>query len=718
MNSKLLSKLNLFPNKLLALKAILLSGFLTVLIKFFGLIKEAVLANYFGVSNFLDIYILSMLTLLFFVNPIAGTIGTLLTQKFIEVKFRSKNIGAGLYRESCKYTAILIISVVFAQLFIIQLSQHKNFFNYPIFELGSTELFVLAPIAFFSSIAIINGAVLTAKKKFAVFSIIPALVPLSIIFCVTFDVAGNLFVSLLIGTVGGFGLEMIFGTIALLPSWKQFSKSVSADFELKLKEIKAGFPPLFAASLIMGGCVVVDQLMAAMAGEGAVSVVSFGSRLTLGLLSVVGTIWIILFPFFSEMVVKDQHQRLKRFFIYSLALGTLALVPFCSVLVMCSEDIIRILFERGAFNSEDTLLVSKLQIFYLMHIPFYMICMLSMRVANSYQRQKIILFINTITLITNIFLNVIFMKYFGVVGIAAATFLSYSIMACVWIFVVMLIFNKQRAPIFSTNKLNPLDFLKNCKAILLFVWKQIFKNPFFLLIYFSKGKMFIVKLSQFTKSRSLAFLLNLVESFWANIDAKSLGSTPKVLFVDLGANLGQGFRWFKKYYRGVNITFELFEPNPFCCEKLHKLPEISSGDVKLINAAVSDFSGVAPLFGISSNKRERFSVGGTLIEGHSSAFVESFGNNSVEVKVVDFSEYLRQKKNIFEKIVVKMDIEGAEIQLLESLIETGMINAIDILYVEFHSRFQGAHAKKTKEREDEIINKLSMIPQFKLRKWH
>ena len=39
--------------------------------KIFGLIKEAVLANYFGVSGQLDIYILAMLVWLFFVNPVA-----------------------------------------------------------------------------------------------------------------------------------------------------------------------------------------------------------------------------------------------------------------------------------------------------------------------------------------------------------------------------------------------------------------------------------------------------------------------------------------------------------------------------------------------------------------------------------------------------------------------------------------------------------------------
>ena len=35
----------------------------------------------------------------------------------------------------------------------------------------------------------------------------------------------------------------------------------------------------------MSGCLIVDQTMAVLAGEGAVAMISFGNRLTLGLLS-------------------------------------------------------------------------------------------------------------------------------------------------------------------------------------------------------------------------------------------------------------------------------------------------------------------------------------------------------------------------------------------------------------------------------------------------
>ena len=66
-----------------------------------------------------------------------------------------------------------------------------------------------------------------------------------------------------------------------------------------------------------------------------------------------------------------------------------------------------------------------------------------------------------------------------------------------------------------------------------------------------------------------------------------------------------------------------------------------------------------------------------------------------------------------------MDIEGAEVDLLENLIETKMIHKIDVLYVEFHSEYQSRKFSNiTKNREDKIINNLSKIPNLKFRIWH
>ena len=49
------------------------------------------------------------------------------------------------------------------------------------------------------------------------------------------------------------------------------------------------------------------------------------------------------------------------------------------------------------------------------------------------------------------------------------------------------------------------------------------------------------------------------ERLWARYDSFWIYKDHKVLFIDLGANLGQGFTWFKRYFHQPNIFFELFE---------------------------------------------------------------------------------------------------------------------------------------------------------------
>ena len=52
----------------------------------------------------------------------------------------------------------------------------------------------------------------------------------------------------------------------------------------------------------------------------------------------------------------------------------------------------------------------------------------------------------------------------------------------------------------------------------------------------------------------------------------------------------------------------------------------------------------------------------------------------------NFSEFLNQfDGNTY--LVVKLDIEGAEYEVLENIITSGMINKVNELYVEFHDNF-------------------------------
>lgn len=208
------------------------------------------------------------------------------------------------------------------------------------------------------------------------------------------------------------------------------------------------------------------------------------------------------------------------------------------------------------------------------------------------------------------------------------------------------------------------------------------------------------------------------EHIFVKKDASSLKLSDKVLFLDLGSNLGQGYKWFKKYYNHLNIKFELFEPNPFCCDELKKIPEIKSGKVILHDIGVGVSSGRYNLYGLDSKEGGRFAQGGSVIKEHNSDLYEVMEDNAIKVNLIDFSSYLAGVSSKFDKIIVKMDIEGAEVDLLEHLIKERTIDHISFLYVEFHSQYQViSQSMITRKRERKILKLLSQR-NLKVRIWH
>lgn len=217
-----------------------------------------------------------------------------------------------------------------------------------------------------------------------------------------------------------------------------------------------------------------------------------------------------------------------------------------------------------------------------------------------------------------------------------------------------------------------------------------------------------------------SYLHSFKEHFYTYKDSNFLKKKSKnILFVDLGANLGQGYTWFSSYYNSPNIFFELFEPNPYCFSELQKLPDVKNGKVKTHNVGVGPNAGSFKFYGISDEEGGKFSEGGSILKDHNSHNYQKHYNTDVIVQIINFSDYLQKKANEFETIVVKMDIEGAEVDLLEKMINDESIKLISYLYVEFHSQYQELlKSKITKKRENNIINRIRLMNSTNIRIWH
>ena len=125
----------------------------------------------------------------------------------------------------------------------------------------------------------------------------------------------------------------------------------------------------------------------------------------------------------------------------------------------------------------------------------------------------------------------------------------------------------------------------------------------------------------------------------------------------------------------------MFEPNPYCVEKLEKLDDVVVGKVKLHPAGVGVTDGLFNFFGLGVGEQSgKYSQGGSLLETHNSNSYVASKDKSMKVKVIDFASYLESKSAEFDKIIVKMDIEGAEVELLEVLLKQKSKTHVDSMW--------------------------------------
>lgn len=158
----------------------------------------------------------------------------------------------------------------------------------------------------------------------------------------------------------------------------------------------------------------------------------------------------------------------------------------------------------------------------------------------------------------------------------------------------------------------------------------------------------------------------------------------KKIFIDCGAHEGESIRTFRKLYKDAN-EYELhsFEANP----DLFKYFEGDSEITKLSNFtfhpyAVWKHDGVVNFYKDTSSNNSR---SGSSINSKK----QNLEKEPISAPCIDLAKWITSNYSITDYIVLKLDIEGAEYELVEHLIAKNAFAYVDILYIEFHSRKLG-----------------------------
>jgi putative peptidoglycan lipid II flippase len=292
-------------------------------------------------------------------------------------------------------------------------------------ELTRKLLYTLLPWVVLSGIAAMASSVLNAGEKFALPAVIPVLTPSVTIVLILLTARRIGAFSLATGAAVGSLLEAAT-LVYLLMAHGTRLRFKWTGFDDNLRNVLKQYAPMLAGSFLMGSTTVVDQSMAAMLAPGSVAALNYANKIVnMVLTTAAPALSTAVLPYFSKMVAVADWQgcrhTLKR---YSL-LVTSAAVPFTLLLITFSKPLVKLIYQRGAFTAADTALVSTVQIYYSLQVPFFIWSMLFVRFLSSVRRNDLLMYASAVNLAIDVTMNLILMKPLGVGGIALSTSLVY-----------------------------------------------------------------------------------------------------------------------------------------------------------------------------------------------------------------------------------------------------------------------------------------------------
>ena len=156
------------------------------------------------------------------------------------------------------------------------------------------------------------------------------------------------------------------------------------------------------------------------------------------------------------------------------------------------------------------------------------------------------------------------------------------------------------------------------------------------------------------------------------------------IFIDCGYNMGNVTDLFQEKNK-QNYEYFAFEANPYIYKKVKSRHPFC----KLENKAVWIKDSTVPFYVIELDKNEsksRFMSGASTLNKKKAEWNELGHRKQIEINVdcIDFSSFILNNFDRKDEIIVKMDIEGAEYEVLGKMIAEDSISYINDLIIEFH----------------------------------
>lgn len=395
---------------------------ITLIVKALGYIEKLVLANYYGTGYEVDVYTVVITIILGFFFFFREIIEPGFLRVFLEAK--QKEIGEkqawGIFNLGIR--TILGITITIA-IFVIFFSGSFISFFAPGFignqyDLGKGLIRMGIPAAIFLALSTLTSIILNADKKF----ILPASGE------IVFKGVIVLSIILLFGSYGIYGaiFGVVLGAIGrlllhLTKLYRKISfKKVEVDRVYK-KHIWILTWPLLLGVGFSQISAFIDNGFASYLQEGAIAALSYSKKVVeLPVVMFPYVLSIVVFPYFSQLAIEKNRDKLQRLFANCLKWVLIVFIPITIFFLVYGYFIIEIIFQRGAFDANSTQLTAKPFLIYSVGLVFFAIETILVIYYYANADTKTPVFVGMSCVILNIILTWVLVKSIGYIGIAWA----------------------------------------------------------------------------------------------------------------------------------------------------------------------------------------------------------------------------------------------------------------------------------------------------------
>jgi putative peptidoglycan lipid II flippase len=408
--------------------AALIVGFSSVLVKLLGFVKDLITAWSFGTNASVDAFFMSTLIPSLVINILSSSLTPAILPAYIKVKETKGEAEATLLISSCFFVSVAI-SLLATILMVLTAPYYLPYlglgFSKTAIDEALNHFYILSGGVFLACVSSLLVGILSAVDKFFWAALTPSLLSVSTIIFLFFSPQLGAY-ALSISMLVGFALQLFVLIAFLFKSKVNFV--LSFKFSEELRGVLLQFLPALAGAILMCSASTIDKGLAGSMASGSVASLNYADRLVvafLGLASTAMTTGVI--PHFSRMAARSDWKGIWATLHKSLAFIMLTTVPLVVFIFFFSHDLVGFFYEKGSFTKSDTDSVSIIQKMYALQIPFYLCSLLCVRLISSVQKNQFLVVLSAINLTVNVVLDIVFLKIFGLKGIALATSAVYLI---------------------------------------------------------------------------------------------------------------------------------------------------------------------------------------------------------------------------------------------------------------------------------------------------